>query len=307
MTAPAAPAPSGRQIALRRGEQELTVVEVGGGIREYLWGGRPVLEGYGRDEICPAAHGQPLIPWPNRLGDGRYRYAGADQQVALTEPEHGNAIHGLLRWTAWEVEVEDPDRAVLATIIHPQPGYPFRLEVRIEYRLEPSGLRVSCTATNGGVAELPFGAGFHPYLAVGGGLVDGARLRLPARSWLELDDRGLPTGIASPAAGDLDLRAGGAIGTVELDHCYTDLERGDDGLVRAELAGADGRVVTLWADGAWRYLQVFSGDALPAAVARRALAVEPMTCPPDAFRNGTDLLRIAPGERFQGVWGLSVQ
>ena len=302
-----APPPSGRQVELRHDEQALTVVEVGGGIREYTWGGRPVLEGYAVDEICPAAHGQPLVPWPNRLGGGRYRFGGGEHQVALSEPEHGNAIHGLLRWTPWLMEVAEPDTAVLEATIHPQPGYPFLLEVRLEYRLEPGGLRVTCTATNLGDTALPFGAGFHPYLAVGGGLVDAARLRLPARSWLELDDRGLPTGATHRVDGELDFRAGRPVGAVRLDHCFTDLVRGDGGLVRTELTGSDGRTVTLWADGEWRYLQAFSGDTLPAGAARRALAVEPMTCPPDALRTGTDVRRIPPGERFEGVWGLSLR
>jgi aldose 1-epimerase len=302
-----APPPSGRQVELRLGEQALTVVEVGGGIREYTWGDRPVLEGYAASEICPAAHGQPLVPWPNRLGDGRYRFDGAEHQVALTEPEHGNAIHGLLRWTAWRVEVTEPDAAVLAATIPPQPGYPFLLEVRLEYRLESAGLRVTCTAANLGDTALPFGAGFHPYLAVGGGTVDGARLRLPGRSWVELDERGLPTGVTKPAAGELDFLGGRPIGSVHLDHCFGDLVREDGGLVRAELTGNDGRTATVWADGEWRYLQVFTGDTLPAGAARRALAVEPMTCPPDALRSGADVRRILPGERFQGAWGVSLR
>ena len=302
-----APPPSGRQVELRHGEQTLTVVEVGGGIREYTWGGRPVLDGYRVHEICPAAHGQPLVPWPNRLGNGRYRFGGSEHQVALSEPEHGNAIHGLLRWSPWLMEAVEPDTAVVEATIHPQPGYPFLLEVRLEYRLEDAGLRVTCTAANLGDTELPFGAGFHPYLSVGGGLVDGARLRVPGRSWVELDDRGLPTGVTKPAAGELDFRAGQQIGSVHLDHCFGDLVREDGGLVRAELTGNDGRTVTVWADGEWRYLQVFSGDTLPAGAARRALAVEPMTCPPDALRSGTDVRRIPPGERFEGVWGLSLR
>jgi aldose 1-epimerase len=63
--------------------------------------------------------------------------------------------------------------------------------------------------------------------------------------------------------------------------------------------------VTVWADENWKHVQLFTGDPLP-DVSRRALAVEPMTCPPNAFRTGDDLIRLEPGERFDGTWGISV-
>lgn len=80
-------APSGDQFQIRHGDQRATIVEVGGGVREYLTGDRAVLESYPLEAICDGAHNTPLIPWPNRLADGRYRFDGVDHQVALTEPE----------------------------------------------------------------------------------------------------------------------------------------------------------------------------------------------------------------------------
>ena len=49
-------------------------------------------------------------------------------------------------------------------------------------------------------------------------------------------------------------------------------------------------------------MQVFTGD-LP-DVRRRGLAVEPMTCPPQALRTGEGLLRLEPGDAFRGEWGI---
>src|SRR5579875_1806009 len=91
-------APSGRQYLLTGpGGQRAVVVEVGGGLRDYAVGDQPVLDGYGEDELCSGGRGQILAPWPNRVGDGRYAWAGRDFQLPLTEVEHGNAIHGLVR------------------------------------------------------------------------------------------------------------------------------------------------------------------------------------------------------------------
>ncbi len=61
--------------------------------------------------------------------------------------------------------------------------------------------------------------------------------------------------------------------------------------------------MTLWLDEAYGYLQLFTGDPLP-DVDRRSLAVEPMTCPPNAFRTGESLIRLEPGGAFTGRWGI---
>jgi aldose 1-epimerase len=63
--------------------------------------------------------------------------------------------------------------------------------------------------------------------------------------------------------------------------------------------------MTLWMDEAFRWVQVFTADALPEPRRRRGVAVEPMTCPPDAFNSGEDLLVLAPGETWRGSWGIS--
>ncbi len=300
-------APSGRQVTLRAHDQELVVVEVGGGLRAYTWEGRPLLDPYPETDMAPGAHGQPLLPWPNRLEGGSYEFDGEHQQTPISEPELGNAIHGLTRWRNWVVE-EEEQRARLVLLLHPEPGYPFLLRLALTYSLSPEGLKVTLEAENLGPRALPFGAGFHPYLHPGGDRVDGASLRLPARTALEADQRMLPTGRTHPVAGPTeDFVAAREIGTEVVDGCFTDLERDPDGRARVRLQGADGRTVVLWCDQAYQFLQVFTGDTLAPALRRRGLAVEPMTCPANAFRSGTGLLRLDPGGRFQGEWGLALE
>src|SRR5262249_34364533 len=87
-------APSGEQVEIAVGDQQAVVVEVGGGLRSYSAGGRELLDGYRADEMSSSGRGQVLIPWPNRLQDGRYEFDGQSHPPPLNEPEHRNAIHG---------------------------------------------------------------------------------------------------------------------------------------------------------------------------------------------------------------------
>jgi aldose 1-epimerase len=296
---------SGAQIVLRHNDQQATIVEVGGGIREYRCGERPLLDGYALDEMCPAAHGQPLVPWPNRIGGGRYRFAGKELQVPLTEPARGNAIHGLLRWVEWRPADRAVNRVTMQARVHPQPGYPFDLGVEIEYALDDEGLRATWRAVNLGGGPLPFGAGQHPYLWPGGRGVDGARLRLPAGVVLEMNERSIPVG-RHEVDSELDFSTPRELEGVVLDHCFTDVARDPDGRCTVDLIQDDGMVTRLWMDGGWSWIQVFSGDALGAPLARRGVAIEPMTCPPNAFQTGESLIVLEPGQRFQATWGLGL-
>jgi aldose 1-epimerase len=296
--------PSGAQYELDFAEHAVVVTEVGAGLRTYTVGGRPVLDGYGVDELCPAGRGQVLMPWPNRLADARYTFSGQSLQLPVNELRTGCAIHGLVRWAGWRLERRDEHAVTLAHDLHPQPGYPFALALRVDYSLSADGLRVVTSATNAGGSPCPFGAGAHPYVFPGVSTIDQATLSLPARRVLRVDERGIPTGSTEVDATDLDFRQARPIGTVRLDDCFTDLERAEDGLARVALTHHDGDGATLWADEAYRYLMLYSGDDRP-DVARRSLAVEPMTCPPNAFASGDDLIVLEPGETFTGTWGIT--
>jgi aldose 1-epimerase len=298
-------APSGQQFELVHADQRAVVVEVGGGLRTYSAAGRDLLDGYALDAPSTSGRGQVLAPWPNRLEDGSYEFEGRRYQLPLTEPEHGNAIHGLVRWASWTVAEREPHRVVMQHKIHHQPGYPFSLALSIEYSLAHGGLRVQTTATNGGHEACPYGIGAHPYLTIGTATVDPVLLHVPAHAVLVSNERGLPADTESVEGTQYDFRAPRPVGSTVLDNCFTDLERDDDGLTRVGLRNPDdGAALALWVDETYPYLMVFTGDPLP-DVARRSLAVEPMTCPANAFRTGTSLIRLQPGESFVSAWGIT--
>jgi len=290
--------PSGDQIELALDDQEAVVTEVGAGIRTYSVGGRDVLDGYSVDELASSGRGQLLIPWPNRIRDGAYELDGRRHQLDLNEPARSNAIHGLVRWSSWSVSERGADRAVLDHVLRPRPGYPFTLELQVEYLLSADGLTVVTSATNAGGETCPYGAGAHPYLTVRGETVDEAVLRVPARSVLEADERGIPVGSGPVEATELDFRDPRPVGPTRLDHCFTDLDRDEDGRVRVAIGET-----TLWADESYPYLMIFTGDGLP-DVERRSLAVEPMTCAPNAFVSGDGLILLEPGESHAAAWGI---
>jgi aldose 1-epimerase len=296
--------PSGEQVSLRAGGYTATVVEVGGGLRTLEHDGAALVDGYAEDEMCSGGRGQALLPWPNRIADGRYRFAERDHQVPLTEPERGNAIHGLARWANWQTLERTESGVVMSLRLHSQPGYPHTLELGIEYELSEEGLAVLVIAANVGAEPAPFGAGAHPYLAAGDGMVDAAELTVPAATVLVPDERGIPAERASVGGTPLDVRAPRAIGDTVLDACFTDLARDEDGLARVRFVPRGGAAATLWMDAAWPYVQVFTGDTLEPERRRRGLAVEPMTCPPNAFATREDLWVLGPGEAFTGEWGI---
>jgi aldose 1-epimerase len=297
--------PSGKQFEIRSGDQRAVATEVGATLRAYEVKDVAVLDGFSTGEFAPGGRGQVLAPWPNRLG-GRYTYGGREGNAALDEPERGNAIHGLVRWLEWQALSHTESAVALGCRLHPQPGYPWHLEMRVEYSLDEQGMTVTTEATNDSDSAAPFGVGFHPYLTVGTPSVDSALLMIPAKQRLVADERALPVGTAQLAGTEFDFTDERAIGSTRLDTDYTDLVPDADGRIAAVLSTPNrDREVSLWAEAAYRHLMVFTGDTLEPPARRKSIAIEPMTCPPDALRSGIDLIRLEPGESWRARWGIT--
>jgi aldose 1-epimerase len=298
--------PAAGRHEIRRGDQVAVVCEVGATLRRFAAAGAEVLDGFADDDRSTAGRGQVLAPWPNRLDGGRYTFEGREGRAALDEPERGNAIHGLVRWLPWRTVAQDEGSVRLGCVVHPQPAYPWRLQLEVEYRLAERGLSVATRATNGSDTACPFGIGFHPYLAAGGSAVDSATLSIPARRRLITDERGLPTGDESVAGTGFDFTSGRRIGEARLDTAFTDLVADSTGPALVALRTASGRGADLWVGPEFGFVMVYTGDTLePEVRRRRGLAVEPMTCPPNALRTGTDLIRLAPAASWTGAWGIT--
>jgi aldose 1-epimerase len=302
--------PSGRQLAIGHGSTRAVVTEVGGSVRELTVGDESIIWPYPIDAISSGGRGQVLCPWPNRVEDGAYEFDGVSCQAALDEPEHHNAIHGLVRWLRWSVVEESTDSVRLGCVLAPQPGYRWRMNLDLTFTVTAGELRVTAAIVNQSSRRAPLGLGFHPYLDAGPGGADRCSLRIPALQHLVSDERGLPRQTEDVAGTSYDFREAAPLLGVQLDDCYTGLT-GDvslpgvpDGAWAVELTTGNGRRRALWAGGGFGYVMCYTGDTLAPPDRRRAVAVEPMTCPPNALRTGQSLIVLPPGGRWAGDFGI---
>ncbi|KGN30626.1 aldose 1-epimerase [Knoellia sinensis KCTC 19936] len=297
--------PTGQQWLLSSGRDSLTVVEVGGGLRQWARDGLEILAGYAADAPCTSGRGQQLIPWPNRIRDGRYSYAGVERQLPISEVEHHNASHGLVRWSPWRLVERTDSSITVGHRLFPQPGWDWHLESTTTYAVAPEGLTVTVRVTNVGEETVPFGYGAHPYVAIGDAPVEEVEVRIAATHFVEVDDRLIPVGTTPVEGSAFDHRERKAIGTQRLDTAYTGLDV-VDGRWTVTVATTGRPVVDVWADAqALPWAQVFSGKAEAGQAGEHGIAVEPMTCPPNAFNSGDSLLELAAGETWTGTWGIS--
>ena len=304
------------EIVLTRGDLRLVVAPYGASLRGLSrvlpdGGAEEIVAGYSGAKGKVGGQGDVLIPFPGRVGEGRYTFQGGTYQMEKNDAEGPNAIHGFLRKTLWDVEQNGPAEAAFTTAIaaDDHPGYPFALAARVTYRVDREGLACSFVIGNVGDTAAPVGAGFHPYFTVGSALIDADTLHVPMASTLEYQDL-VPTGKVLPVEGNkLDFRTPRTIGGVVFNDCYLGPTRDADGRVRIRLSGgAAGRSLTVWMDEAFGYVVLYSGDPLPEDHRRRALAIEPMTCGSDAFNHPEwGLTALEPGQTLSGSWGVTAE
>jgi aldose 1-epimerase len=295
--------PTGEQYEIISSEHRAVVTEVGATLRTYTVDGRHVVRGFEADEVIRGGRGQQLLPWPNRIRDGRYTFDGTAQQLSLTEPKRHNAIHGLARHAVWTVTEQSDDAITQRVRIYPESGWPGIVEAHVTHQVSERGLQVTVRATNIGAVDVPFGYACHPYLTVGEKTVDEVSITVPAATYLEVDDRLLPVRLSPVDGRPEDLRSGQPLGSTNLDTAFTDLEREEDGRWRVRLSLGE-RHAELWGDTTMTWIQVFTGEDYR----NLSIAVEPMTCGPDAFNEGPThdgMIVLAPGKSYTGRWGIT--
>lgn len=291
--------PAGQTLLLSCDSYRAEVVTVGGGLRSLTHDGVDLVAGYPAGTIRTHYRGCVLMPWPNRVVDGAYVFGETTHQLPLTEVEHGNALHGLVCWVPWTVTSYDESRASLHYELPPQAGYPFTLDLAVTYELDADGLRVTLAARNVGAEPAPYGTGHHPYFTLGRP-VDDLVLTLPATTFCPVDGRGVPGDVAPVEGTAYDFREPRAIGDVVLDHPFGGLNGSTITLTDPDT----GRGTALELGAGFDWVHLFSCD--PHDPPRQALAIEPMTCPPDAFRAGVDLLVLQPGETHRVSFTVAV-
>lgn len=303
---------SGSQYRIRYGEYEAQIASVGASLRMLRHTGRDLVVPFSADEVRPASRGVTLAPWPNRVVDGVYSVDGRTQQLALSEPGRQHAIHGLVGWLDFERADHSSNSVTLVGRIVAQRGYPWAVAVEVTYTLGTDGLTQVVRATNESDDAAPYGTGTHPYVVAGSSALDEWTLELPASRVLEVTpDRLSPVAlrdVGSYQPERFDYREARAIGSAEIDHAYTGLPAGE---VRARVIDPAGTgVEVVWGEEC-PWVQIHTADLLPEeGTTRLGLALEPMTCAPDAFNDAnyeydTGLVMIAPGEAHEASWRIA--
>lgn len=294
--------PTGDQFELTRGGSRAVITQVAAALREFSVDGVHLTEPYSDTVTPPFGDGIVLAPWPNRVRDGKWVLDGQILQLDITEPARDNALHGLLRVAPYLVVERSESSITLAATVYPQHGYPFRVATTVTYELVDGGLRVIHTATNESGAPAPVAFGTHPFFRIGDVPTEEVTLTLHAGTRFDVDDRLNPLAEV-PVDGDFDLRGGRLVAELELDTAFGGLAPVDR--VVATLTAPDGRRVSLWQDENHGYSQVFTTRSFPKdGGLGLAVAVEPMTAPPDALNSGLGLKWLEPGETWSVEWGI---
>ncbi len=306
-------APSGEQFEIAAAGYAAVVTESGATLRSLTFQGRPLIDGFTEDEMAFKGRGQLLAPFAGRIQDGMFAFGGFRNALPMTEPGRGNASHGLVRWAAWTLEEHTSNSVSLVYRLMAQPGYPWTLDLHVLYDLSADGLTVTQSVTNVGTRDAPYFSGAHPYLTVGEGPVNLWELTVPAATRNEVEPtRRLPKGLVPVEGTEFDFRISRPIKGVELDHAFTDLDRDEDGRATVVLLDPEtGNSLSLWMDEAHKWVQLYTADDAGDDLARRSLAVEPMTAQPDSFRHQyIDVAQLAPagepGDSFSASWGITV-
>lgn len=298
------PAQGSTEFELRHGAYEAAVTLRGAALRSLSHAGRDLVVPFESGNSIPDYRGVICAPWPNRLANGRYSWEGGEIQAPVNEPERNTALHGLVFDKLWSVAGRDESSVTLSTSLAPGEGYPFSLDLTVRYSLSATGLQGAVTAVNPGPGAAPYGVCPHPYLIAGRAPLDAWSLVIPADRFLQVTpDRLLPVGESSVEGHDFDFRTEKVLGRMEIDHAFTGISRDTHGTARVCVYDPSGTGVELAWGSAWPWVQIHTGDK-PVGPDRLGLAVEPMTCPPDAFNSGTDVVRLAAGQVHSASWSI---
>ncbi len=301
--------PIGEIIELRTARSAASIATLAAALTSLDVGGRELTERTPSTRLPGHGNGIVLAPWPNRVRDARWTHCGEVQHLDVTDPSRGNAIHGLLRNTAYRVLERTDVVVVLGAFIHPQHGWPFLLETWVRYALAEDGLTVTHGVRNLGAEPAPWAVGAHPYFRVGDVPVEDLELEVRARRYLELDDALVPVAVRDvEPGGPFDLSTPRGLGGLDLNVGYQDVVTGPEGA--AVLTAPDGSRTVVWQDEPFRWLQVFTPRDFPHVAAdgsegpALAVALEPMTAAPDALNSGEGLVWLEPGRNWEASWGV---
>ncbi len=277
--------------ALTNGDATAVINLVGSALVGLRFGDHVVIP---EVNLAPKTYaGSLLAPWPNRIAKGRYTYEGKDYQLEIRDGL-GNAMHGLVDEATAEVVETRAGFLKLATKVEADTGYPWNLLVEATFELTADELVVGYSVTNVGSGNAPVGIGTHPYFPFS----DDTTIVVNAVTATVHGSDMLP--VSSTPAVEIGLGPGNAVlvRDLKLDTQFTGVTNPVATLRTGNLS------LDIWHDNA-PWLMIYTTNKFPWADGPgNAIAIEPQTCPADAFNTGEDLRVLASGESTFMRFGL---
>jgi aldose 1-epimerase len=242
--------------------------------------------------------GKILAPWPNRIKDGKYTFNKKDYQLPINEVSKNNSLHGLVANCQWEVIFQDQSKVTLQYLLNQSDIYPGKLQLQVSYEIIEQGVEISVLSENIGDISAPYGVSIHTYLVAGAAVKNNELLlQLPSDQFLEVDaERLLPIKLQPVTGTNFDFISLKKISDLFSDHAF---KYSSDYPRSISLLNAEGQGAEVIFDDQSKWIQIHTADRDLQADSRMAVAIEPMTCPPDAFNSGIDLIVLEPGKKHE--------
>lgn len=261
--------------------------QLGGMLNTYALNGKNVIDGIslnksGIKQYLAAYHSAFLCPFPNRIADGKFQFEGKLHQLKCNETANNSALHGFIAdkiFSIKNIDTNEQEAIIVLLYIYKGDlaGFPYPFEVELEYKLELSGkLTCSSKISNTGKTSLPFGLGWHHYFTLGEP-INTLHLSFATKHQIEFNERLLPTGQ------NVDCeQIKGLIQNKNYDDCFAL----NDSKISLE---SSSHLLEIEVEPSiFPYLQVYTPPH------RKSIAIEPMTCIPDAFNNRIGLGVLEP-------------
>ncbi|WP_456457756.1 aldose epimerase family protein [Reichenbachiella sp.] len=259
-----------------------------------------VIDGYQSEyEIIHDHHtaykGCKLSPYPNRIPDGKYEFEGKSYQLVINDLPTNNSLHALLHNRPFEIVGQSANEAGAMLKLRyvykgTDLGYPFPYELLLTYTMDGSGVKFHTQIQNTGSETLPLGDGWHPYFQFED--LDQIDLEMgPAKR--------LSSNVGNTLSDEHGFEEESSLAGKALDDCFEVQENGEyQVFLRDQKQGIEIEICQESEVGKYKYFQIYTPPS------RKSIAVEPVTCPPNAFNTGHGLIKLEPKQEVSMTFGI---
>jgi aldose 1-epimerase len=249
-------------------------------------------------------HGAKLMPFPGRIPDGKYRFAGKQYRLRANAKDGASSIHGFVCKKPFRIvrtSVNNRRASVILEYDHKgdTKGYPFKFSVRLTYALAHKTFSCTTVVRNLDKRAIPIGDGWHPYYKTSG-KVNRLLLSLPSHSVVELSNQKVPTGrITRP----IRKTSTNSLRSKDVDSVF-DLGEKHRRVTTKLIDPKNGVEIRTWQKagaGKYRYLVIYKPPS------GMSVAIEPWTCAPNAANNEMGLIVLKPGGKFKASYGVTLR